>query len=387
MPKTDLTEPAGCYIHIPFCSRKCLYCDFYSVADLTRIPGFLTALLKEIEITPTDELHFDSLYLGGGTPSVLGAEAVHRIIGRALASFSFDQDVEITVEVNPGSVGPDDFEVYRSAGVNRLNIGVQSFDNDRLAFLGRIHTSGQAENCISDARRAGFTNLGIDLIYGIPEQPPQQWQKDLEQALAFSPEHLSCYMLTYEDGTPLHGKMTRGRFQPLGEGPVAELFKLTASFLESRGYEHYEISNFARQDRQSKSPWRSRHNQKYWSLAPYIGLGPSAHSYRHPQRYWNSGRLRDYLQALSEDRLPVEERETLTTQQQMMEMVYLGIRTRDGIDTIRFENTFGISFVQEYGDVVETLVEQGMIRMEPGRCIPTHQGMRFADSIAALLLD
>lgn len=387
MLKTDSIDPAGCYIHIPFCLRKCQYCDFYSTTDLTRAPDFILALLKEIEMIPGEGLRFDSLYLGGGTPSTLNPESLGRIIGRALGTLPFAMDVEITVEVNPGTVGPDDFAAYRSAGVNRLNIGVQSFDDERLTFLGRIHTGRQAITCIKQAREAGFDNVGIDLIYGMPEQNPDQWKRDLEQAVSFSPEHLSCYMLTYEEATPLHGKMARGCFRPLGEWWLAELYDVTLSFFEDRGYEHYEVSNFSRKDGLSESPWRSRHNQKYWTLAPYIGLGPAAHSYRHPMRYWNYAGIDAYLGALADNRLPVEERETLTIGQQMMEMVYLGLRTKDGIDTLRFESAFGISFLDQYGDMAETLVEQGMIRLERGRCVPTRRGIGFTDGIAAMLLN
>ena len=231
---------------------------------------------------------FDTLYVGGGTPTAVEEDLLIKIVERALTFFAFADAPEVTVEANPGTVSLQRLVRLRQAGVNRINLGVQSFSDKALSFLGRIHTARQAEKSIELARQAGFDNVGIDLIYGLPGQSKRQWLADLEKACAYLPEHLSCYMLTFEPGTPLSEDLAAGKIAPHEEGAVAGLFETTSETLRSRGYLHYEISNFAR-----SQALCSRHNRKYWSLAPTLGVGPSAHSYLPgmPVRWWNRADL------------------------------------------------------------------------------------------------
>ena len=371
---------AGLYLHIPFCIRKCPYCDFYSTTDLSRIPGFLDALKKEMYLVRDVPLQFDTLYIGGGTPSVLETQDISDIIKAADACFNILPAYELTIEINPGTVKSDDLNNYKKNGINRINIGVQSFRDENLKFLGRIHTAQNASDTIKWTQQAGFDNLGLDLIYCIPGQTKSSWLQDLKRAVAFEPQHLSCYMLTYEQGTPMDRIRQKGCFQPMDEKRVAELFKITAEFLSSRGYQHYEISNFA-----LSNELRSRHNQKYWSFTPYIGLGPSAHSFLPPLRSWNHSDVVQYVNDLIGERLPVSGKEKLTDEQQLIEAVYLGLRRTKGIDPDLFERRFGMSFFDRYEAELKKFEKNGYLRATQDHYALTLKGMLFLDSIASAL--
>ena len=250
--------PAGLYFHIPFCKRKCPYCDFYSVTGRDHLAAFLAALHREIALRAAPEMTVNTVYFGGGTPSLLSPAAVADVLAAVRTHFNLLADVEVTLETNPGAVGREGLARLRKIGVNRLNIGVQSFRDDALHFLGRIHNRAEACAVIDQARAAGFDNLGVDLIYGLPGQTLAGWESDLEQALHYRPEHLSCYILTFEPGTPMTRDLERGRLAPLAESRVVDMFETTAAVLSGHGYDHYEISNFAR-----TPDFRSRHNMKY----------------------------------------------------------------------------------------------------------------------------
>ena len=376
----------GIYIHIPFCLKKCAYCDFYSLTDLTLRRPFVEALLQEMTLAASPDVPSDTLYFGGGTPSVLAPQQIGALMRQARSRFTLTPDAEITLEVNPGTVTREYLAFLRQTGINRINIGVQSFSRDTLQFLGRIHTPGQATQAILHARQAGFDNVGLDLIFGIPGQDAVSWQNDLKKALSWSPEHLSCYILTFEEGTPLDQKRKTHDFRLLPEKRIARLFRITRQMLTEAGYEQYEISNYAKIDTDGHTR-RSRHNLKYWSFAPYTGLGPSAHSYAPPIRYWNVRDTGRYMATLQQGRLPVEEREKTTLEQQMIETLYLGLRTSEGIDLARFEKTFQQSFRQRYGNILPVLCEERLLRLENGRCVLTPEGMLFHDGIVARLLN
>jgi len=380
------SENAGLYIHIPFCEKKCAYCDFYSLTDLTAVDAFVDGVIREMALLKNLPLVFDTIYLGGGTPSVLPARKIEKLLSRASNCFDIQKDAEITIEVNPGTVDRDKLRGFRKGGVNRINIGVQSFSNAALDFLGRIHTADQAASAVSHARQAGFDNLGLDLIYGLPGQNATVWQNDLEQAVGFSPEHLSCYTLTYEKGTPLGKKKANGLVEPLGGDAVADLFIMMQRILDQAGYEQYEIANFARLPTAGIASLRSRHNQKYWTSAPYIGLGPSAHSFVELERRWNAADLHTYLSRLKQGVLPVETSETLTPEQRLTETLYLELRTMEGIDIPRLEQTFGLNFHKHYGNALDDLVQEKLIELTEKRCALTRKGMRFLDGIVGQLI-
>jgi oxygen-independent coproporphyrinogen-3 oxidase len=379
----QLSQYAGLYIHIPFCVRKCAYCDFYSVTDLALKPRFLNALLREMELVSDKGLCFDTLYIGGGTPSVYENNDIGQIVAASFQNFDFRPDAEITIEVNPGTVSIEQLKGYREAGVNRINIGVQSFNQENLDF---IHTTNEARNAITDAHQAGFKNVGLDLIYGLPDQSKPDWLEDLKQALEYNPTHLSCYMLTYEKGTPLHSRLKAGRIKPLAGENMRALFETTIGFLEDHGYFQYEISNFARIGKDGE-PNVSKHNLKYWTLVPYIGLGPSAHSFIEPQRHWNVSNIDEYILAIESNRLPVADSEVLSEEQQLIEAIYLGLRMTAGIDLIGFKAKYGIDFLQTFKEVIFDLEEQNFIEIKNSRCALTRQGRAFLDRITSMFVD
>ncbi|MFW6284673.1 MAG: radical SAM family heme chaperone HemW [Desulfosalsimonas sp.] len=371
--------PLGLYIHVPFCVRKCRYCDFYSIADLSAVAPYMTALFAEMQRRGPafKDAGFDTVYLGGGTPSVLGPGRTGRVLEAAAKHFHILPGAEITLEANPGTLESRSLAQYRSAGVNRINIGVQSFDDENLSFLGRIHSARQAADALDAAEKAGFSDIGMDLLYGLPGQGRDAWQKDLEAATGFCPAHVSCYMLTYEPGTRLAADRDAGRTQSLSEDRVSAMFVQAQAFFAENGYQHYEISNFA-----ARRPARARHNQKYWNNESYLGLGPAAHSYKEPERFWNHADLNRYIQDLSAGRLPTAASERLTDSQMMLEAVYLGLRQSDGIDVAMLEKRFHCDFGQMFGSVTSRFEQTGHMRTSHGRCCLTSRGMLFLDSIA-----
>ncbi|MBA3017737.1 MAG: radical SAM family heme chaperone HemW [Proteobacteria bacterium] len=378
-----MNKLAGIYVHIPFCIKKCPYCNFYSITDQSLKQPFIEALIQEMQMASSPSLLFDTLYFGGGTPSVLRPENIGRIIENAYGLFNISTDSEVTIEVNPGTVTSEQLPEYKNIGINRINIGAQSFNDEILDFLGRIHSSNDAELTIRGARKAGFDNIGIDLIYGIPGQTKEMWLSDLHRAVEFKPEHLSCYMLTYEKGTPLDIDRRQGKVKPVADSLSADLFETTMEYLSAHGYVQYEISNFAK-----NASRISRHNMKYWSFSPYLGFGPSAHSFTGHQRYWNCRSVKKYIENIKEGRLPVEEKEILSKEQRMMEMVYLGLRKTDGIDIDVIDETLGINFRQMFAEKIKQLEEDGYILpIQPkNRCALSRKGMLFLDSIAPILM-
>jgi oxygen-independent coproporphyrinogen-3 oxidase len=377
-------KSGGLYVHVPFCVRKCPYCDFYSSVDLAGVPVFLDALKREMEMVGGTDQVYDTLYIGGGTPSVLEAEGLDHIIETAHRHLTIRGDVETTLEVNPGTISRASLAEYRRAGINRLNIGVQSFHGQNLQFLGRIHSVAEAASSIEWARQAGFDNIGLDLIYGLPGQDKKNWLGDLQRALETETEHLSCYMLTCESGTPLSRDVNSGRVQWPPDETVRELFDTTIDFLTTHGFLQYEISNFARTMNDGSDPRFSRHNQKYWSLAPYTGFGPSAHSFIKPQRYWNHRSIETYVRQIKAGQLPIAEKEKLTREQMIIEAIYLGLRTTRGIDLDEFEQMFEMSFTNIFGRKITDLAKDDFIILSPTHCALTPRGMAYLDSIAAV---
>jgi oxygen-independent coproporphyrinogen-3 oxidase len=384
---TSDSQPAGLYIHIPFCLRKCPYCDFYSITDLSLQPAFLDALVSEMNMTRESKKVFDTLYIGGGTPSVLDINVIDNIIKTAHQCFNITSNTEITMEINPGTVTLEKLKEYRKAGVNRINIGVQSFDAAHLDFLKRIHSEKEARMAVKWAQKSGYENIGIDLIYGIPGQTTSSWLKDLHSAVECHPQHLSCYMLSFEPGTTMHKDLKNSVFNPLPDHLVCELFETTQSVLNANEYVQYEISNFAREvidesGIKSAQSNISQHNSKYWNFSPYIGLGPSAHSFIEPQRFWNHSNVKTYIQELSTGRLPRAGKESLSREQLMIEAVYLGLRQAKGIDVEAFDKKFGVNFEKIHAETIADLREKGLMEFSKDRCALTPKGMLYLDSIA-----
>jgi putative oxygen-independent coproporphyrinogen III oxidase len=361
-------EPAGLYVHVPFCSSKCPYCGFSSIVDRTRADDWLEALAQEAGSYARSFPSFDSLYVGGGTPSCLGAEALTRLLGTLQASFELLPGAEITIEVNPGDASPGLLRLLRELGVSRLSLGVQSLDDRVLRVLGRRHDAAQALDSVRSARDAGFATIGVDLIYGVPGQSQASWLGTLERVVGLGPEHLSCYMLTREAGTPFAEAVAAGRVRACGEEVLAQRFRETSARLRSAGYLHYEVSNFSR-----GSEHRARHNGKYWRHVPYLGLGPAAHSFSGQERWWNLSSVDEYLGALAAGRAPVAGRETLTAAELELEALALGLRTSDGIPS---------ALVRGATSQLEALSARGWLRRDEERWVPTPEGLLFADRMA-----
>jgi oxygen-independent coproporphyrinogen III oxidase len=373
-----MTRP-GLYIHVPFCEIKCGYCNFYSVTTLSHIPDYTKALLEELSLSKYNFSYFDTIYIGGGTPSVLSPTAFSEILQQARNTFMIAADAEITVEVNPADARLDFFTSLRQMGVNRLNIGIQSFDASILRFLDRRHTPQQAIQAVETARTAEFDNIGFDFIFGIPGQSASSWKAALTRALSFQPEHLSCYQLSLETGTPLGQRYEDGEFMLPGEDEQVDLFMMTSEILEDAGYLHYEVSNYARGE-----TFRSRHNQKYWRHTPYLGVGPAAHSFSEDRRWWNHRSLKQYLFELGEGRLPVEDSERLTPVQQRLEACFLGLRTKEGIPFQLFAEQRS-NHPADKERVLNDLVRAGLIVIEDDYLKPTRRGLAVADRLALML--
>jgi oxygen-independent coproporphyrinogen-3 oxidase len=316
---------AALYIHVPFCEHKCIYCDFYSITDRSRSEAYVKALMQEWSWykhnPPFGGFAFSTLYFGGGTPSLLTVPQLETIIN----DLPLLQEAEITLEANPGTISLPYLQDLRRIGVNRLSIGIQSFADEELKTLSRIHNADQAEQAVVQARQAGFDNLSLDFIFAIPGQTPATLARSLHKAIAFAPEHLSCYSLTVEKETPLAAAVAGGILHTLDEDQEAALLIQTKTILEPAGYEQYEISNYARPGR------RSRHNQSYWDGTPYLGLGPSAHSFDGRQRWWNSRDLFAYISDWQAGHATPAGSETIAASEKQIEAVMLGLRRLEGI--------------------------------------------------------
>ena len=375
----NLEKTPGLYIHIPFCLSKCPYCDFYSSTSISAAPDFLNGLSKEMEMVRNRFDPFDTVYIGGGTPSLLSSKQLENILIRVRKNFDLISNTEITIETNPADLDRSFLESIREIGINRINIGVQSFDEKVLGFLGRRHSVKQALAAIEASRKAGFHNIGLDLIYGVPEQNIDLWLDTLRQTIVFSPEHLSCYQLTLEAKTPLGIKCQAGEFYVPGEELQYEFFMKTSEFLRDAGYIHYEVSNFAR-----GQEYASRHNQKYWNHSPFLGLGPSAHSFQSNQRWWNHRSLDQYLTSINAGNLPVQETETLTMEQLRLEALCLGLRTKRGVSLQGFKNQYAYDLFTEKKELLAKLEEEGFISIRDGFLYPTQTGLALADSLSLI---
>jgi oxygen-independent coproporphyrinogen III oxidase len=372
-------EQAGLYIHIPFCLSKCGYCSFYSIKSINLIPEYIAALKKEIKYYHNVFSSFDTIYLGGGTPSLLSIPQLETIFKTINKSYKIDPNAEITMEVNPGDVSLKYLQTLRSLGINRLNIGIQSFDDNVLKFLGRRHNSAEAISAINDSRKTGFDNIGIDLIYGIHGQNISLWKKTLQNALSYSPEHISCYQLSLETGTPLHKEYALQGINLPAEKKQLNFFQTTADKLEEADYIHYEVSNFARKDK-----FKSRHNQKYWQHVPYLGLGPAAHSFLGNRRWYNTSAVKTYLKEIAQDKIPVENTETLSAEQLQLEALFLGLRTQTGLDLERYKTRYGVALLKDKKAVIESLIKNNLVELKNGFLRPTRAGMAVADSLALI---
>ncbi|HEY7062714.1 MAG TPA: radical SAM family heme chaperone HemW [Chloroflexota bacterium] len=354
------TDTIGLYIHVPFCARLCPYCDFDTQDhDLQLISPFADALVQEVALAPTAHVH--SVFLGGGTPSLLRPEQLSAVLGACRAHFALEPDCEITVECNPNNVREARLAGYRAAGVNRLSLGVQAMDDEALRLLGRQHTAERVRQAVATTRSVGFDDLSLDLMYGLPGQSLSEWEHTLDAALALAPAHLSCYLLTLEEWTPMGQQVARGEVTLPEDDLVAAQYELAHARLADAGLRQYEISNWARPGRES------RHNLGYWRAEPYLGLGPGAVSSLHGRRRKQTPEVAAYLAAISGAHQVFVEEETLDAGTQRREALMLGLRLRAGVDADVYRARFGVTVEEVCGDALGELVAGGFLEWQAGR--------------------
>ena len=384
----------GVYVHIPFCSSKCPYCDFNSVVlrtipDARYVGCLLSELARRIELDPgLAGRRLKSVYLGGGTPAILSPTSIREIIGSIKDAFAYDGAPEVTIEANPGSADRAVLAAFKEAGADRISIGVQSFDDSVLKTLGRAHTSERARAAVIGAREAGFTNIALDLIFAVPGQSVRVWARTLDLALSLRPEHISLYNLTVEPSTPFYALYgAAGPGGPVSEEISVEMYSMAAALLKGAGYRHYEISNFALEGRQSV------HNTGYWSGRDYIGLGAGAHSYLSSpgwgRRFWNEPDWESYMRSIGAGEGAVLSVEELTRAEARAERVMLGLRMLErGIDAGKFERRFG----GEGGGGIDlsgrwrSLERDGLVHRRSGMLLLTPKGVLVSDTIIAALV-
>ena len=369
---------AGIYVHIPFCASRCSYCDFYSTLQLADMgASYVDALVAEARLRQ-GELHGESvktLYLGGGTPSQLPQPLLERLINGLRQVMDLSAVEEFTVEANPDDVTPGWCAAVAALGVNRVSMGVQSFEDRILRFIGRRHTARQAVEAVTNLCAAGISNVSIDLIFGLPGQTVESWTASVAQAIALKPQHVSAYGLTYEEGTRLWHQRERGEVIEVPEEQCLEMYRILVDRLQAAGYEHYEISNFA------MPGYHSRHNSSYWDDTPYLGLGAAAHSYDGSVRRYNPHDLQRYIDRLLAGETACEEEE-LSPWERYDERVMLGLRTARGVDAVRLRQDFGDEAWQHFTREARRHIESGNLRVEDdGRYVLTRDGIMLSDSV------
>lgn len=363
------------YIHIPFCRRKCLYCSFVSCAGREAdIPAYIEAVRKELGLRGKGQT-VPTIYIGGGTPSLLSSAQMEDIFSAVRSHFTVAEDAEISMEANPGTVDGPYLLAVRGTGINRLSLGVQSLNDGELKMLGRLHTAGQAIEAVTEARKAGFANLSLDLIYGLPGAKLAQWQQTLEQAVALSPEHLSLYGLTLEEDSPLHKAIEHGDLPAIDQDAAADQYEFSEDFLEDHGYVHYEISNWA------KPGYECRHNLVYWQHGQYLGVGVAAHSYLDEHRLANTSDIDKYLQSISSGQIPVDMDEHISPDLDLSETVILGLRMTEGISYRDIWRAFGFDSLWKYRAEIRELIEMGLLESDGSNLRLTRRGRLLGNEV------
>jgi oxygen-independent coproporphyrinogen-3 oxidase len=368
---------AGIYLHIPFCKQACNYCNFHFTTSLRYKEELLNALLTETGLQKRylQDQPVNTIYIGGGTPSLLETAECARLLESIYASYPVDPQAEITLEANPDDISPQKLRAWKGLGINRLSIGIQSFFEEELRWMNRAHDARQAYACIEQSFAAGFTNFSIDLIYGSPLLTDKMWQENVQKAIDFGIPHLSCYALTVEEKTPLHKLIHQQQRQAVDPDKQAAQFLLLMQWLRAAGYEHYEVSNFA------KPGFRSRHNSSYWRGEPYLGLGPSAHSFNGSERQWNIANNAQYIASIQSGQLAAE-KETLSEKEKLNELIMISLRTQEGLDLEKIRSHWPQSATAiEKG--LDKFLNSGLVRRKEQNVQLTDEGMLLADGIAS----
>lgn len=370
------------YIHIPFCDHKCIYCDFYSIITSDNINPFLSSLKKEIDYYSTLYSHnryFSSLYFGGGTPSLMSPSYINEIINHIREKFNLNDDAEITLETNPGTVNKKKLKSFLDCGINRISIGIQSFDDDDLKFLTRIHDSAAAIKTVEDAFNAGFENISADLIFNLPGQTKEKWLKNLNIITSLPVKHISAYSLILERGTILNKMVLDGKVKIQDEDYDADLYETTIDFLESENFKQYEVSNFAKEN------FECIHNKAYWKYRDYLSFGPSAHSFINEKRWWNYSSLKKYIHEIEVNSYAVAGSEILTKQQMIDEYVMLALRS-SGLNLNEFINRFGNEWLEKRKNYFSKLNKDKFILLTENKIKLTKNGYLLCDEILSNIL-
>ena len=388
-----MQKPWGIYIHVPFCERKCTYCNF-NTTDFSELLAerYINAVCHEIEhwgesFTQSlgNRLEIDTIYLGGGTPSIVEARYLTMLIDSCRSAFDVNEESEVTIEINPATFSKTKPLDWLRAGINRASVGVQSFIDHELVTLSRTHDADDARKTLALLRDVGFENISLDLIAGLPEQDLAGWEFNLREAMAIAPEHMSLYMLDLKEGTQLYSQLKRGARPQLDDDLTAKMYRMMIELTASAGYEHYEISNFARL-KSERSPnkvssFRSKHNMKYWSGTPFLGVGCGAHSYDGTSRWFNVLKSDTYIEQVSKNGTALAERTELTEEDRASEALFMGLRLKEGVSLASFQSEYGVNVLERYAKDLPRLAEAGLIEVGGGRLALTPAGRLLSNEV------
>jgi oxygen-independent coproporphyrinogen III oxidase len=372
---------AGIYIHIPFCKQRCTYCDFYTEVAPQFIPKLTNSIVKEIEIRKNylNNSHINTIYFGGGTPSILNKKQFEEIFTAIYSTFSLIENAEITFEANPDDLTIDFLKSMKLLSFNRLSIGIQSFDDADLKRINRRHNSKQAILAVQNAQKSGFENISIDLIYGLPSQTLGKWEKQIEMALNLDIQHISAYGLTYEENTKIFKQRENGVLKVVDDDTMNEMYLLLVNKLKQKGFDAYEISNFAKEN------FKSRHNSSYWKQESYIGFGPSAHSYNVNSRQWNVASISKYIESI-ESNSTFYEIENLTINDKYNDYIMVSLRTSEGVDLKYLEQMFGPDFATFCLENSKPFINNNNIQFSNGKLCLTTMGILISNQILIQLI-
>ncbi|MGI6153127.1 MAG: radical SAM family heme chaperone HemW [Christensenellaceae bacterium] len=371
----------GIYIHIPFCKKKCSYCDFCSFENTKQLPPYLTALHKEIDLAAKlNPQKVDTVFIGGGTPSLLSGREAGELIRSINDHFDLHPDTEITLEANPNTLDLYKLEGYREAGINRLSIGLQAAQDRLLSLIGRLHTVQDFDTAFDMARKAGFENINVDIIYALPTQTVDDVKQTVEYVLSKKPEHLSAYALHVPEGSEMDGRICAGEYVQPSEDEEIEMYHQTQSMLHEKGYVNYEISNFA------MTGMECRHNLKYWNLRDYLGLGIAAHSCIGNMRMANTEDMEAYMQNMKADKLRYASSEMIDTRNRKIEYLMLKLRLKEGFSLYNYKSSFGERFEDAFSSEIREAVDAGLMTIKRDRAMPTSKGFDFENQLVLMLI-
>ena len=396
-----MNPPAGLYLHIPFCARKCTYCAFNTTDYFEDLAArYVAAVRREIQHwgerlaqDTASRVAVDTIYFGGGTPSIIEAEQIAQLVSACRESFNVEADAEVTIEINPATFTRDKIKGWLAGGINRASVGVQSFIDEELAALSRTHTATDARRTFAALREAGFDNISLDLIAGLPGQSLADWRFNLEEALRLDPEHLSLYLLEVKEGTQLFAQLKRGQRPQPDDDTAAEMYRMICAATARAGFEQYEISNFARLEPEpwkgmgrAPSRFRSRHNMKYWTGAAYYGMGCGAHSYDTRARWVNRLKTDSYIAAVNERGEAIAERHELSDEDRAAEALFMQLRLSEGVRLADFRDDYGVDVLARYADELPRLREADLIQITDERIMLTDKGRLLSNEVFVLLI-